>query len=106
MMQNCIRKEDKQRRRARRAAPRYAKRHEQLAETQQPDSLASHKELCAKARYVVNHLLRADDRKVLWWFYKDDLSVAKIANQLGISEVAALQRLSRARRRLREAFGP
>ena len=52
----------------------------------------------------MNHVLRADDRNILWLFYKDGLSIAEISNQLGIKEAAALQRLARARKRLREAF--
>jgi RNA polymerase sigma factor (sigma-70 family) len=103
MMRNSVRNENKRRRLARRAAPRYAKAVAS-PEAQCPDHQASQKELCDKARYLVNHFLRADDRKVLWWFYKDELSVSEISGLLGISEAATLQRLSRARKRLRDAF--
>jgi len=82
---------------------RCAKRLD-TSDATRPDQEASQRELRAKVRYIVNHILRADDRKVLWWFYKDDLSVAEISRRLGITETAALQRLSRARKRLRDAF--
>jgi RNA polymerase sigma factor (sigma-70 family) len=103
VMRNLIRNEDRRRRRVRRAAPRCARRAE-TAETDRPDQQAEQKELRARARYVVNHVLRREDRQILWWFYKDELPVAKISKLLGISEMAALQRLSRARKRLRDAF--
>jgi len=67
MMRNCIRNEGKRRRRARRVAPRHAKPIE-TPEAGRPDHQALRKELSAKVRYVVNHVLRGDDRKVLWWF--------------------------------------
>jgi RNA polymerase sigma factor (sigma-70 family) len=103
MMRNWFRMGHRGRRRARRAMVRCAKRVA-TSDTTCPDQEASQRELCTKVRFIVNHILRADDRKVLWWFYKDELSVAEISRRLGISETAALQRLSRARKRLRDAF--
>jgi RNA polymerase sigma factor (sigma-70 family) len=69
-----------------------------------PDRQAEWAERCAKARFIVNHVVSAADRKALWWFYKDGLPVRAIAERLGVSEVAALQRLCRARKRVKAEF--
>ena len=103
LMENATRNE-RRRRTPRRAAIRFRDLFRQTQD-QRPDHQAELNELCAKVRYVVNHVLRAEDRKVLWWFYRDESSVAEIAGRLKVTETAALQRLSRARRRLREEFG-
>jgi RNA polymerase sigma factor (sigma-70 family) len=103
MMENSLRNQNKHKRRARRAAPRYAAQVKS-PDADRPDNKAEHNELCAKVRYTVNHILRANERKILWWFYKDGLTVRGISGLLQVSEAAVLQRLSRARKRLREAF--
>jgi RNA polymerase sigma factor (sigma-70 family) len=45
------------------------------------------------------------DREVLVLYYRGDESLAQVATDLGISEVAARQRLHRGRERLKAAFG-
>jgi RNA polymerase sigma factor (sigma-70 family) len=55
-----------------------------------------------KTRFIVNHVLGAEDRKLIWWYYRDKVDVDEIAHRLGISVGAIHQRLSRARQRVRE----
>lgn len=48
--------------------------------------------------------LAADDRKIIEWYVWDGLSHAQIAAKLRITEVAARQKFSRARRNLKDKF--
>lgn len=48
--------------------------------------------------------LSADDRKIIEWYVWDGLSHAQIAAKLRITEVAARQKFSRARRNLKDKF--
>ena len=72
-----------------------------MREDDRPDREAERNEWCDKARLIVMHVLPAKDRKVLTLFYWRHKPVWKIAEQLGVSEAAVLQRLVRAERRLR-----
>ena len=103
MMRNHLRNEHKRAKIARRAMERFGESAGNR-EDHRPDRQVEWNELCAKARFIVNHVVSADDRKALWWFYKDGFSAKKIGKRLGISEAAALQRLVRARKRVREEF--
>jgi hypothetical protein len=62
----------------RRAVKRHGDRVPQK-DDQRPDEQVAWAELCAKARFVVNHQLSADDRNLLWWYYRDGLSDKEIA---------------------------
>jgi len=104
MMRNHLQNERKREQVGRRASRWYAELAKPRDDQQCPDRKAARNELHAKARYVVNHVLSAEDRKLLTWFYWEGLSAAAICKRLGITEVAVLQRLVRARKRAREVF--
>ena len=75
-----------------------------MREDDRPDREAERNERCDKARFIVMHVLRAKDRRVLTWFYWRHMSVRKIARQLRVSEVAGRQRFARARKRFEQEF--
>ena len=75
-----------------------------MREDDRPDREAERNEWCDKARLIVMHVLPAKDRKVLTLFYWRHKPVWKIAQQLGVSEAAVLQRLVRARNRFKQEF--
>jgi len=103
MISNRLRNDHEQERAARYANKCYARRianHENLS----PEQLASRKESTDQARIIVNHVVPANDRKLLVWYYWDGLSASEIAARLRISEVAGWQRLVRARVRVKQAF--
>lgn len=101
VMQNHLRNE----RRRERAAQRVYAGHAELTATcedQRPVELALRKEESARVHFIVQHLLAADDRKILWWYYRDGFAIEVIAGRMKISKTAAWQRLARARHRLKE----
>lgn len=89
-----------------RKAQRVFRRHDELVKIfePRPDQEAARKEWLAKVRFVVFHVLSADDRKLLSWYYWDGMTAGQIGGQLRISEAAVLQRLVRARRRFHQEF--
>jgi len=103
MLRNELLDRHKDAKAAQRAVRSYAELSRTKAE-ERPDQISAWKEECGKARFIVNYILSAQDRKVLWWHYKDGLTASQIGARLGVSEAAALQRLFRARRRVRKEF--
>jgi RNA polymerase sigma factor (sigma-70 family) len=102
MMRNHLEEQARRTEKSRHAAKRHAEDSRRPQE--EPDQEASRNEQAAKANHVVNNLLSEADRDLLVWFYFDNIPARKIARRLKIGEAAVWKRLTRARRRCRDAF--
>lgn len=71
---------------------------------ERPDELAAWNEWCAKARFIVQHVVSLKDRQVLTWYYYEGLTASQVGERLSISEAAALQQIARARVRVKREF--
>jgi RNA polymerase sigma factor (sigma-70 family) len=76
----------------------------ECCDDERPDRIVEKAELLSKADYIIHHEVSAEDRKILWGYYRDGKTAAVLALELGITHMAALQRLARARARLRDYF--
>jgi RNA polymerase sigma factor (sigma-70 family) len=83
---------------------RYGEESEPSDNERPAADLAAERELQAQVRFIVNHLVSAEDRKLLWGFYRDGLSIEVLAHNTGLSTAAVAKRLSRARKRLRDLY--
>lgn len=102
MMRNELRNGNNRKRAERRAVRANSYAGEHARRDGRPDRIVEWEEECRKVRYVVNHMVKAQDRKLLWLYYKDGLRAWEIGERLGLTELAVLQRLARARLRVRK----
>lgn len=86
---------------ARRTKLRHGRLRRRVA-TQREGIASGHSDPAIDRVHVALAKLRKGDRDVLELFYWEDLSQAEIARVLDCSEAAVAQRLSRARKRLRD----
>ena len=90
----------------RKAALRAFHRRRRGAETGEHErpalERAAQRDSEAQVRFIVNHVVSAEERTLLWGFYRDELSIEELSERTGLTKAAVAKRLSRARKRLKD----